>query len=682
MATASQTKKSAFRYDIEALRTISIAFVLVYHFWPATLPGGFIGVDVFFVLSGFLITSSLLREIELQRFSIPSIWAKRIKRIFPASFVVLLATAVAIIIYVPISKWSQWLTELQASLVFGQNWKLAADSVDYLALSNSASPVQHFWYLGVDMQMFLLLPLVVGLGLLIVKGKSTEVKRRMTFVLLALLTVGSFAYSIYLTVADAAAAYFSTGVRAWEYGLGALVAFLPRISNKVRATLLSLLGVLVVVTSGLVFDNTVPFPGAIALIPGLGAAFVLLASANQGIMGSIFSFAPIKWIGDKSFSIYLWHFPLLVLAPFILGQNLNDALKIVLLIVTVLLAWLTNLLVEKRFMALGLVTKARPLAVFVTFALVSGLSIGSLAYAINDAEQRVSAEISESEKQIEKTPNCIGASAQVLNLKECEDLKIDRLFPTLDAAASDSGISVKVCGSMKREDEIPKVCKLGVENSSTKIAVIGDSHAVQYAGAFADLAKKNNWEVDLFWKGACPFSETQRVHEPVLQKACTNWIQNSKKLILESNYNLVVTSAASGVAWRANEGETVIESAENGFTKMWQSLNNAGIAVLAIKDNPRPIPKVIDCLTLNDEASCRIEKDKAFGFDPIIGAAKKMSGNGVTYADFDNIFCSETECLPVIGHVIVYRDANHVTNTFGKTMAPFIEPYVLKALEF
>lgn len=168
-------KARAIRTDIQALRTIAVSLVVLFHLWPNRIAGGFIGVDVFFVISGFLITRHILHEVDSGRFSVTGFWARRIKRLLPASFLILLATGAGIAFFAPVSQWAQWFGEIQSAVFYFENWNLAGASVDYLALSNQASPAQHFWSLSVEEQFYFFWPILIALALAVVGSKKNQV---------------------------------------------------------------------------------------------------------------------------------------------------------------------------------------------------------------------------------------------------------------------------------------------------------------------------------------------------------------------------------------------------------------------------------------------------------------------------------------------------------------------------
>src|SRR5689334_7526144 len=253
--------------------------VVLYHLWPGRLPGGYVGVDVFFVISGFLITGNLLREVDRTgRVGLAGFWARRARRLLPAAFLVLGTTGAAILAFVPQTLWQQWAKEIGASGLYVENWSLARDAVDYLASSNAPSPVQHYWTLSAEEQFYLVWPLLVLLGVALA-GRSLARRLPAITAVLAVAAAASLAFSLWQTWANPSVAYFSTFTRAWEFAAGALLACLggrlvlpPRV-----AALLSGLALLVVVACGFVLSHTTPMPGTAAIVVVVAASAVLLA---------------------------------------------------------------------------------------------------------------------------------------------------------------------------------------------------------------------------------------------------------------------------------------------------------------------------------------------------------------------------------------------------------------------
>lgn len=680
MSTPKDVQHREHRLDIQALRTIAVSLVVLFHLWPSRVSGGFVGVDVFFVISGFLITSHILRNVEKERFSVARFWARRVRRLLPASFAVLLATAASVLIFAPISLWQQWLREVQASIFYLENWLLAADSVDYLALANTASPTQHFWSLATEEQFYILWPLLIA-GALLLVGKRSNRRRAAMLTALSVLTVASLAYGIYATATDPAVAYFSTPVRAWEFGAGALLSFAPSLKHRIWSNVAALCGLAAIGWSGVFLNSAMPFPGTIALIPVLGTVLVLWASVSTGWLAKVLAIKPVQWVGDKSYSIYLWHWPLIILSPYALKDDLNLATRLTLLALTLLLAWFSAELIEKPFGNSGRWPNIRPRNVFVTLAAFSIVITGSLAIAIDYSKQVIATDAAAAEKAANDANRCFGAAARAPGEQPCENSKLTGIFPSLAAAAEDRGIDPKVCGVMVRADSKPKVCHLGVKDSKIRIAAIGESHIGHYVGGLEDLAKKNKWALDIIWKAACPFSDAARDQDALLMRTCASWVGQAQKLLINGNYDLVITSQKSGVEWAAEQGKSTQQTAIDGLVSVWRPITDVGTPILAIKDNPRPRADVMSCLSVKGVAKCDAKRAESFMFDPQVEAVQRFASPLVKLAQFDDVYCTATSCPPVIGHVVVYRDDNHLTNTFTRTLAVFIEPYVLSAIK-
>jgi peptidoglycan/LPS O-acetylase OafA/YrhL len=680
MSDKSLLAPKVLRSDIQALRALAIATVVIFHLWPFRLPGGFVGVDVFFVISGFLITTHLIREVERGSFKISHFWVRRIRRLLPASFTVLTATGMAVVLLVPVQLWLQWLKEIQASILYFENWILALDAVDYLALSNEASPAQHFWSLSVEEQFYIVWPLLIAVALLFVRKRSLKVRRISILVILLLITLSSLAYGLYMTQAEPAIAYFSTPVRAWEFGVGALAAFIPSISKTLWSAITSIIGLVLIAVSSILFTTALPFPGYWALIPVLGAAAVILGASNTGVLGRFFEFKPFQWLGERSYSIYLWHWPIIILLPYALNSELTTETKLAALALTLLLASITTAKIEKPFLAGGKVRQFKPVTVFGALLVISSLLVGSLQFGITQANAIIAAEKKKTDDIVNGSLDCFGAGARAPGQDPCTDPDLTELYPSLDSAAADN-YWPEECVVTNREDVEPIACEVGKSTSDTKIALVGDSHTKHYVAAFVDLAKKNNWSVEVYVKGGCPFSIAERLREDtVLTEACSAYVQNMEQIILNKNFDLVVTSQKNGVEWITANGKSQEETAIEGLERAWSNIVSNGTPVLAIKDSPMPIPKVIRCLEINSQEECSAKRSESLLFDPQIEAVNRFDSELVSLVEFDDVFCDDLVCFPVIGNVVVYRDANHLTSTFTRTLARFIKPYIQSAL--
>ena len=355
MSSASATAaRASVRPEIQALRAVAIGCVVLYHFWPAALPAGFVGVDVFFVVSGFLITGLLVRDAErFGRVRLREFYVRRIRRILPAALVVLSTCAVATLLFVPRIEWRPFLQQVLSSALYVQSWHLARDSQIPRRADLESTPVQHFWSLSVEEQFYLLWPLLIIAALWL----ATRLGRRRLAVIAAMLgvaTVASFVHGVALTAQDHNLAYFSTLSRAWEFGVGGLLALAPVIvGERLRRTraVATWLGLAVIAAAALTFTDHELFPGAIALVPVLGTAAVIWAGMPRAALSlaPVAALPPVQWFGDISYSLYLWHWPIIMFAPFIMGRPSQAPVMVLLLVVSIVVAAASKRWIEDPF---------------------------------------------------------------------------------------------------------------------------------------------------------------------------------------------------------------------------------------------------------------------------------------------------------------------------------------------
>lgn len=355
--TVGDATRSRFRPELQGLRALAVLLVVVYHVWVGRVSGG---VDVFFLITGFLITGGLYRAAARGGVDVLATWRRQFSRLLPAMTVVLTAGVVAGFWLLPENRWMPTVRETVASLLFLQNWELAHNSVDYAARDNAASIVQHFWSLSIQGQFYLLAPLVVAGVAIATRRDGADLHRRLTGTLLA---VGgaSFAYSVYLTLVNQPLAYFHSATRIWEFALGGLLAlWISRIEDRPELTpgtraVLGWGGVVALVSCGILLQVDRAFPGWAALWPTLAAAMVLVAGRSGHRFGvdHLLSGRVLRTIGDLSFPLYLWHWPILTLTLVRTGQDRLDLEQGAAVIgVSFVLAWLTHRFVEQRVAAL------------------------------------------------------------------------------------------------------------------------------------------------------------------------------------------------------------------------------------------------------------------------------------------------------------------------------------------
>lgn len=663
------------RKDIQALRAIAVAAVVAYHLWPGRLHGGFVGVDVFFVISGFLITSHLMRRTPRSGRDLAEFWARRVRRLLPASFLVLLVTAAATIAVAPSTMWVGTFREIGAAALYVENWSLAASSVDYLGAEAAASPVQHYWSLSVEEQFYLLWPLVLTVVAWFAARRGGSVVRRATTAI-AVIVVASFAWSVVATELRPASAYFITPTRIWELGVGALLATLTiRVAERWR-TPLAWSGIAMILVAVVAYDGSLPFPGYTAALPVLGCALVIAAECGRSRWSprAIGDARPVQWLGDVSYSVYLWHWPLIVLAPFALGHNPGLLERVGVLAVALALAAVTKPFVEDRFRR-GSRTPGRTIAV----ALTASVIIGAAAFGASSALQaRADAHIAQAAAAVEAP--CVGAAAMEPG-SGC-DLAGDGELVLGPAEAADDKPSAYEDGCWESPPFTgTATCHYGDEDAGTRVALIGNSHAGNLLPPLQDLAEKNDWSLTTFVASQCPTSDIRwQLGTPQDSEGCEAWGQRVLKEVRSGGFDLVVTSQltpfdAAGVAPTDNDAAVA-----DGYTRYLEDLSATGTPTLVVRDMPYPkhtIPSVPDCLAeAGSPTECDGDRSAWLPPDPLYDAAKTLDAPGVSTLDLSGYACTDETCPAVIGDVVVYFDASHLTATFSRTLAPYLEPAV------
>jgi len=669
-------QRSAVRPEIQALRAVAVLTVVVYHVWPEAMPGGFVGVDVFFAISGFLITAHLVREVDKTgTLSLWQFWARRARRLLPAALLTLFVCAVATIALVPQLYWQQFLTEIGTSTAYVQNWQLASDAVDYLGADNRPSPVQHFWSLSAEEQFYVLWPLLIIVA-------AWTARRRLAITTVLLTVTGlSLWYSISETAANPAAAYFVTPTRAWEFGAGGLLALLgtrAALPDGVRAAL-SWAGLAAVGYAAAAYSTDTAFPGWAAIVPVAGALAVIHAGmpAARWAPSRILRVRPAQFLGDISYSVYLWHWPLLVFAPFVFTNPEPTALRIAIPVLTVLLAWVTKVLVEDPVRRSAWLS-AQP---GMTFA-CSAAATAVLAAVLIGGTSHVEAQIREAEREqvrlVERKPACFGAASR------------DRRDPCVNRALRAKVVPLPVAA--KHEDNAPcpnfrkesgvSVCDFGAkpEHAKRTIALLGDSHASHWRAPLDAIARRRGWRGLSATRTSCVFSKATKLTPEPTRSQCLRWVENVPRFFdRHPEIDTVFVVAIAGGRVNVPAGRTMFEAKTNGMRRAWQTLPDTVKHIIVIRDTPRIFRRTVDCIDKAMQvgkpagSACALPRASALEGDPAVIGARKEHSPRVQAIDLTEIFCSEHVCHPVIGGALVYKDLHHFTRTFAETLAPPLE---------
>jgi peptidoglycan/LPS O-acetylase OafA/YrhL len=390
---------TATRPEIQALRAVAVGAVVLHHGWPAVAPAGYMGVDVFFVVSGFLITALLLREHRRTgRIELGAFYLRRARRILPAAAVVLLAVAAATLALVPQRDWADWFRQIVASALYYENWQLAADSQTPAYADLASTPVQHYWSLSVEEQFYLVWPLLLILAIWYARRRGRAIMP-VLLVVLGAVTAVSFVHSVLLTAADHNLAYFSTVARTWEFGAGGVLALLaasPLAGRETLRTVVSWTGLALIVVPILTFRDAQAFPGLWAVLPVAGTMAVIWAGmpATRWSTGRLAGLRPVQWVGDVSYSLYLWHWPIFMFTPFLIGMPNPAWVMVLLVLLSLLLSGLSKRFIEDPFRTRRNRVWRRPAVLLGALGMLVAAVVGAGLVAPGIAEeQQVACEI-------------------------------------------------------------------------------------------------------------------------------------------------------------------------------------------------------------------------------------------------------------------------------------------------
>ncbi|MFC5889444.1 acyltransferase family protein [Kitasatospora sp. CM 4170] len=666
-------RRAAFRPDIEGLRGVAVLSVLAFHAAVPGFTGGYVGVDVFFVVSGFLITGLLLgRPIGLRDFA-----ARRARRILPAAAVVLVATALAGGALLDPLRGTDLARDLIAAAGQFANWRFVGEQTDYLAAERDPSPLQHFWSLGVENQFYLLWGVLL-LGL----ARFLAGRRRTAAIVLATTAIGagSLVLCIRWTAGSAPLGYFSTASRLWEFAAGACAALLgPALAGRSAGTgpagralgrvlrLVGWTGAVAVVVAVFRYDRNTPFPGTAALLPVLGTAAVLLAgpahrSLGAADAGRLLAVRPLRAVGRLSYAWYLWHWPVLTIAQARYGA-LPWTTLVALTAAAALPAWLTLRLVEQPLRYGSSPAPSRGLAVgasALVIPLIAGLTLGGgtvRALGSTDAPVVVPAGAVDG-------PALLAPGTRVLGLT-----------PSLARAREDFPPG-KGCEIPLGADTSPR-CLFGDQTSPDRIVLLGDSHAGQWISAALTLAEQRHWALEVLVKPGCPLAALT-VRNNVLGRTfeeCDRWRENTlTRLATGPRPKLVLMAGLNRYGSQ--------EERADGWARTLDRLSAVGAPLAYLGDTPMPGKDIPTCLAASDGRpdACFFPRESAFERDPLIegGLAERYR---VRVLDLGPLLCPGTgpDCPAVLEGVVLYRDTGHITDTLARVLAPRLDRGLLGA---
>jgi peptidoglycan/LPS O-acetylase OafA/YrhL len=682
-----------YRYDLDGLRGIAIALVAMFHIWFGRVSGG---VDVFLALSGFFFGGKILRAAlspDHILSPVPEV-IRLVRRLVPALVVVLAGCALLTILVQPQTRWETFADQSLASLGYYQNWELASTASDYLRAGEAVSPLQHIWSMSVQGQFYIaFLLLVAGCTYLLWRPLGARL-RTMFVVLLSVLTLASFIYAIFAHEADQTTAYYNSFARAWELLLGALVgALVPYIRWPMwLRTGVAAVALAAILSCGALIDGVQEFPGPWALAPVGATMLMILAGANlQGradasdempLPNRLLAAGPLVALGAMAYSLYLWHWPLLIFWLSYTGHtHANFFEGTALLLVSGLLAYLTTRLVEDPLRYRVPAGDAAPSPVAAnpwpvrlrrpTMALGSVVALLGVALTVTSftwsehvsGERATGKELSELSAQDYPGARALTAHVRVPTLRmrpTVLEVKDDLPATTRDGCISDF-VNPAVVN-----------CTYGDLAAGRTIALAGGSHAEHWLPALDLLGHLHHFKVVTYLKMGCPLS-TEQV--PLIMGSnapypqCREWVQTTMAKLVTDRPDYVFTTSTR--PWNIKRGDVMPAT----YIGIWQTLSDNNIPILAMRDTPWLVKNgqpfnPADCLAKGGDAqSCAVKRsdvlsdhNSTLDFVAQFPLLKPL--------DMSDAICRPDICRPVEGNVLIYHGAHHLSPTYVRTLAP------------
>ena len=691
----SRANESRFRGDIQGLRGIAVLFVLLFHAAIPGFKGGFVGVDIFFVLSGYLITGNLLREVQSKgRIAFKEFYARRIRRLLPASLLVLFTTLVVVAIWFPPLLLPGVALDIASAGLYISNIDFAVRATDYFSSSVIPSPVLHFWSLGVEEQFYLFWPLLIALATLRRKTPALKV-----FLLALTVFITTLTFANWLLPRNQPWAFFSLPTRAWELTLGALLASALRITSKLPrsiATLAGLVGLVMVIYSGLTQSDPLRFPGFTALTPTVGAFLLLLAGSIEVSTwpSKLLAFKPLQGLGRISYSLYLWHWPVLVIPQVIAASELSMAKRGLLALFSIVLATLTERWVERPFRR-GFLISLRPrrnIAIAGVLAALLAVSAFSADYLATGSLRNKHGGVSAADERnfidslvIKSAPvRTVAPRPATLNFPVPADLE-----PDLLNAGSNRPIPYgDRCHTQMNLKASTAPCLYGDTTSATTVVLFGDSHALAWFPAINQVAKEMHWKLLSLTMSACSPADIPAYNPGTgqLMRNCPLWRVASIDRIIAAKPYLVLIASSSGFQTLI-KGLVAQEAAREhlfamGMKRSILRLRTSGAKLLMMSDTPALAQDPLLCLSRHplSTLACATPVSAAISDNWIALETQIAKVNSVPLIKPQLWVCPTSPCPVVIGNILTYFDTGHMTATFSQALAGRLKNAIIVSL--
>jgi peptidoglycan/LPS O-acetylase OafA/YrhL len=691
-----KTRGTGFRPDIQGLRAVAVLLVVADHFFGIP-QGGFVGVDVFFAISGYLITGQLVREYQKHGWiHLPSFYARRMRRIVPVAVVV-----AVVVICVSYAVWyvpravATTLDGLAATL-WVANWHFAGLNTDYLNASGPVSPFQHYWSLSVEEQFYLLWPLLLMVVPFLTRRLGKISTPNSILIAVAIVTIASFSWSVYESASRPAFAYFDTIGRAWEFGLGALVGMTPLVSLTSRFVMriVPALGLGCIIAAAFLLSPTSTFPGPWALLPVGGTLAVIWGNQSRMGLGMTALTNPaMVFIGKISFSLYLWHFPVvifaqaLVPAPTLLSNA--SCVAVTLLLSVASFKWVEEPIRHSKWLQSweggtpSRPTRSRRIGQIATSIGIAGL-IGILAMTqitgfaplkdqtywlglVNPAMPSHAPVVFSSDADIHVAieSGVRGDSGSTALIPELNQLTDGQQAPAMHECRNSVGTAK------------PTQCVYGLANAPKSALILGDSVAMSWVPTIVGALGTKSWNVRAIGFASCPPYDVDippRIRTADSESKCAAAKEYMIKEALRTQPDLVFLSGAHGVLASGASGDVARDEYSQGVARTLEKVALSGARILIL---PTP-PQVADIRACADRingllkctASMRQLDAPLFGGEQKGIELSQARGIAAQIIPTTDWFCDENQLCPAqIGPYIVRTDSLHITNAFAESLA-------------
>ncbi len=655
---SKRTARDDFRPDIQGLRAVAVLIVALNHAGIGVLGGGYVGVDVFFVISGYLITGWLLRRAEKTgRIPFGDFYAARARRILPAASLTLVATVLAAWYFLNVVRALSAFHDAVWAAVFAANVHFAQVGTNYFAQDNPPSALQHFWSLAVEEQFYVVWPACLAVALAVLGARrrlDDPVVRRRLAAFVAVVVVASLAYSVRATAADPTAAYFSAFARGWELGVGALLAVcaadVERIPAGVRAAL-SWMGLAGIGVAAVAFSASTPFPGDAALLPVLASALVIAGGLGADPRGAVrvLGLRPMRVTGDISYAFYLWHWPFLIIAAEHAAHPLSLAENLTLLAAAYATSMITFSLYE--YPIRHSTRLRRPRAALVLWPATVGAVVLAAVWGIDSAQSATTAYVAPVKPARKALPLFVSdVQRSVSPARQAQAIPSNLIPPPAELPKTGPSGCVTRTG-------LGRHCVLGDANARRTLIVFGDSHAAAWLPALGYAAASLRYRLIPVVKASCTLGVASAPGH------CREWYDEALARMRSLHPRAIIVGQYFDPRIPESSMYAGTRAELRDFAKIAPE-------VVLMEDPPTHDVNPIDCLLAGGATFGSCTFPYTDGLGRVHSNMRRLaSATGADFLPTLRWFCAHRVCPIVVRRYIVYWDTNHMTKTYARHIA-------------